>query len=64
VKGKERDADIHLRRPFYDRDLLEKLMVKAGILRMNEEEFRLVCDMFDMGGHERAHSPPAADLRA
>jgi fructokinase len=47
-----RILDINMRPPFYDRDLLEKLMVKADILKMNEEECGLICGMFGMAGSE------------
>lgn len=47
-----RILDINMRPPFYERDLLEKLMVKADILKMNEEECDLICTMFGIGGSE------------
>ncbi len=34
--------DVNIRTPFYTRDLLEKLLAKADIVKMNEEELALI----------------------
>jgi fructokinase len=44
--------DINLRHPFFDKDLLERLLMKADILKMNEQECRLVGGMFGLDGAE------------
>ncbi|SHN27956.1 fructokinase [Cyclobacterium lianum] len=40
--------DINLRPPFYSADLLDNLLGKADILKINEEELTLLADFYDL----------------
>ncbi|NHE55459.1 carbohydrate kinase family protein [Cyclobacterium plantarum] len=40
--------DINLRPPFYTADLLEYLLKKADILKLNEDELTLLADFYDL----------------
>ena len=40
--------DINLRAPFYKADLLETLMEKANILKVNEDELTLLANFYDL----------------
>ena len=40
--------DINLRPPFYTADLLDRLMTKADILKINEDELTLLADFYDL----------------
>ncbi|MEX2511309.1 MAG: carbohydrate kinase [Cyclobacteriaceae bacterium] len=47
--------DINLRAPFYKADLLDTLMTKADILKINEDELTLLADFYDLPNNmERA----------
>ncbi|MCM5529612.1 carbohydrate kinase [Parasegetibacter sp. NRK P23] len=40
--------DINLRTPFYNRELIEKLLSKADILKMNKSELQLMMEWFSL----------------
>ncbi|MBI0401850.1 carbohydrate kinase family protein [Cyclobacterium marinum] len=40
--------DINLRPPFYTADLLDKLLTKADILKINEDELTLLANFYDL----------------
>jgi fructokinase len=40
--------DINLRPPFYTADLLDRLLTKADILKINEDELTLLADFYDL----------------
>lgn len=41
-------VDINLRAPFYSADLIEHLLTKANILKINEDELTLLADFYDL----------------
>ena len=45
--------DINIRQHYYDRDLIEKSLAYADILKLNEDELPLVADMLGMTGSEK-----------
>ena len=46
--------DINLRQHYYSREVLEDSLELADILKINDEEIRIVADMFDLGGDDAA----------
>ncbi|MEI6411051.1 MAG: carbohydrate kinase [Bacteroidota bacterium] len=44
--------DTNLRSPFYSKELLEELLSKADIAKMNDEELRILADWNGVGGSE------------
>lgn len=45
--------DINLRKPFYNRELIEQLLAKADILKMNKSELELIMEWFSLHDHLR-----------
>ncbi|WP_162418902.1 carbohydrate kinase family protein [Cyclobacterium roseum] len=41
-------VDINLRPPFYTADLIEHLLTKADVLKINEDELTLLADFYDL----------------
>ena len=48
--------DINLRQHYYTREVLEESLEIADILKINDEEIRIVADMFGLGGDDVAVS--------
>lgn len=46
--------DINLRQHYYSREVLEESLKWADILKINDEEIRIVADMFGLGGDDVA----------
>lgn len=46
--------DINLRQHYYSKDILEESLRLADILKINDEEIRIVADMFALGGDDVA----------
>ena len=46
--------DINLRQHYYSREVLEESLSLADILKINDEEIRIVADMFGLGGDDTA----------
>ena len=46
--------DINLRQHYYSREVLEESLQLADILKINDEEIRIVADMFGLGGDDEA----------
>ena len=46
--------DINLRQHYYSREVLEESLNLADILKINDEEIRIVADMFGLGGDDTA----------
>lgn len=44
--------DINLRQNFYSKDLIEKLLQKATVFKINKEEFATLCRLFGLKGEE------------
>lgn len=44
--------DVNLRQDFYSRDLLERTLRESDVVKLNADEFELVCGMFGIGGSE------------
>ena len=44
--------DINLRQHYYSREVLEESLNLADILKINDEEIRIVADMFGLGGDD------------
>ena len=44
--------DINLRQHYYSREVLEESLKLADILKINDEEIRIVADMFDLGADD------------
>lgn len=44
--------DINLRQHFYNREVIEESLKRADILKLNEDELPVVCDIFSIGGDE------------
>ena len=44
--------DINLRQHYYSREVLEESLQLADILKINDEEIRIVADMFGLGGDD------------
>ena len=53
--------DINLRQHYYTREVLEESLKIADILKINDEEIRIVADMFDLGGDDVAVSRSLID---
>lgn len=45
--------DINLRQNFYSREVIEESLERADILKLNEDELPVVCDIFAIEGEER-----------
>ena len=48
-----RVLDVNLRAPFYSQPLIEALLAKADIVKMNDEELALIASWQGIGGDER-----------
>lgn len=46
--------DVNLRPPFYSRDLLDELLSKADLVKMNDEELEIIAEWIGAGGNEEA----------
>lgn len=46
--------DVNLRTPFYSRSLIEELLAKADIVKMNDEELALIADWQGLSGDEKS----------
>lgn len=46
--------DVNLRTPFYTQSLIEELLAKADVVKMNDEELALIAGWNDIGGDEKA----------
>ena len=46
--------DINLRQHYYSREVLEESLSLADILKINDEEIRIVAEMFGLGGDDTA----------
>ena len=53
--------DINLRQHYYTREVLEESLEIADILKINDEEIRIVADMFGLGGDDVAVSRSLID---
>ena len=56
--------DINLRQHYYTREVLEESLRIADILKINDEEIRIVADMFGLGGDDVAVSRALIDRYA
>ncbi|MBR5255763.1 MAG: carbohydrate kinase [Bacteroidales bacterium] len=56
--------DINLRQHYYTREVLEESLEIADILKINDEEIRIVADMFGLGGDDVAVSRALIDRYA
>lgn len=45
--------DVNLRKPFYSKDILKSLLVKANMVKTNEAELHLISEWFGFTGTER-----------
>lgn len=45
--AKTKVLDINLRAPYYSRELIETMLAKADIVKLNEAELKLIVDWFD-----------------
>lgn len=45
--------DVNLRKPFYSKDILQSLLVKANIVKTNEAELHLISEWFDFTGTDQ-----------
>lgn len=45
--------DINLRQNFYNREVIEESLKRADILKLNEDELPVVCDIFSIEGEEK-----------
>lgn len=52
--AKARVFDVNLRKPFYSQQLIESLLDKADIVKMNDEELALIAGWSGAGGDEKA----------
>ena len=50
IKAKEFFFDVNLRLSFYNKEVLENSLKKATILKMNDEEIPVICDLFNLAG--------------
>lgn len=46
--------DLNLRPPFYSKNLIERLMRNAEIVKMSSSEFKIVCTWFEIEGTEKS----------
>lgn len=46
--------DVNLRQPFYTQDLLEALLPKANIVKVNDIELAILAEWYGFSGHESA----------
>jgi fructokinase len=46
--------DVNLRTPFYSKSLVEELLEKADIVKMNDEELAQIAEWLGLSGNERA----------
>ena len=53
-KAPLRVFDVNLREPFYTRDLLEELLPKANIVKVNDIELAILAEWYGMTGDEAA----------
>jgi fructokinase len=42
-----RFLDINLRAPWYNKDTIQRALLRAEIVKTNEEELKIICDMFE-----------------
>ncbi|EPR71018.1 carbohydrate kinase family protein [Cyclobacterium qasimii] len=54
--------DINLRPPYYTADLLDRLMTKADILKINEDELTLLADFYDLPSQMEAALEKLSEL--
>ena len=52
--AKLRVFDVNLRPPFFSRELLETLLEKADIVKMNDEELEIIAGWYGGGNNERS----------
>ena len=45
-----RFLDINLREPWYDEDIVRFSLYQANIVKLNDDELRILADMFSLGG--------------
>lgn len=45
--------DINLRQHYYDKELIEESLYLANVLKVNEEEFKVLQDLFKLSGSEQ-----------
>lgn len=53
--------DVNLRAPFYSKDILEELIAKADIIKMNEAELQLISSWFGYTGNETERMKSLSD---
>jgi len=46
--------DVNLRTPFYSQSLIEELLAKANVVKMNDEELALIAGWHNIAGDEKA----------
>ena len=44
--------DVNLRQHYYNKELIEQLLAKANIFKINDEELQVLAPMFDLSGSE------------
>ena len=49
-----RICDLNLRRPYYNREIIEAGLARADILKLSEEELQVIADMFSLRGSDEA----------
>ncbi len=54
--------DINLRQDFYSKEVVEASLRRADILKINEDELPVVCDMFSLHGDEAAQVKELAGM--
>ena len=52
-KDAYRLLDINLRQRYYDKELIEESLYLANVLKVNDEEFNVLRDLFGLNGTER-----------
>lgn len=45
--------DVNLRKPFYSKELLQKLLISANIVKMNEAELQIISEWFHYGDDDK-----------
>lgn len=53
--------DINLRKPFYSKEIIEALLKKAEIVKMNESELDIIAKWFNANGSQRSQMESLSD---
>ena len=49
-----RICDLNLRRPYYNREIIEASLARADMLKLSDEELQVIAAMFSLGGSDEA----------